>query len=298
MKITLTIFCAFILSLCVSSCGSEESYSLKLFPTSVSVAAEGESFTVSFTSNADIIIPSVKVSDNWLSLDSRSTTSLSFTAEANRSSSSRTATITIILMGTDLTGTVTVTQAAGDSSRYVSGSLNGYEYVDLGLSVKWATCNIGADSPGDYGNYYAWGETKTKSTYTSSNSVTCGVSMDDISGDAEYDAATVNWGSPWRIPTDTELTELIMSCTWTWTTLNSANCYEVTGTNGNSIFLPAAGYRSSSSLWSAGSYGSYWSSTPVTSDSSRAYCLSFDSSVGYRSGRTRYDGCSIRPVSE
>ena len=266
--------------------------SLSVSPTSVSVAAAGESFTVSVTCDTDY---SVDISDTWLTLNSNSSGTLSFTADANTSGSSRTATITIT--AGDLSETVTVTQA-GDTSYDASGSLNGYEYVDLGLSVKWATCNIGADSPEDYGNYYAWGETVTKETYTSSNSVTYGVEMDDFSGDAEYDAATANWGSPWRMPTDSELTELRTSCTWTWTTFNDVNGCEVTGTNGNSIFLPAAGYRDGSSLSGAGSYGRYWSSSPSSSSTNFAYDLYFLSSSVYRDYDFRYFGLCVRPVSE
>ena len=175
-----------------------------------------------------------------------------------------------------------------------------YEAVDLGLSVKWATCNIGAESPEDYGNYYAWGETETKDDYSSSTSVTYGVDMDDIAGDAEYDAATANWGSSWRMPTYDEMKELRDSCTWTWTTENEVNGYLVTGSNGNSIFLPAAGYRGGTSLLSVGSRGGHWSSTPSSSDTHYAYSLGFNSSgrnVLYN-GYYRYHGLSVRPVSD
>ncbi len=176
--------------------------------------------------------------------------------------------------------------------------INGHEYVDLGLSVKWATCNVGATNPEDYGNYYAWGETTTKSTYTSSNSTTYGVSMSDISGNAEYDAARANWGGTWRMPTKAEFSELITNCTWAWTTQNEVNGYKVTGPNGNSIFLPAAGYRDGSSLGYAGSDGFYWSSTPG-SYANNAYGLSFDSSdCGWYDDGSRSYGLCVRPVTE
>ena len=187
----------------------------------------------------------------------------------------------------------------GNSENGGTGTINGYDYVDLGLGVMWATCNIGADSPEDYGNYYAWGETETKDTYTSDNSVTYGVSgMSDFSGDTEYDAATANWGSPWRMPTSSEIDELISDCTWTWTTLNSVNGYEVTGTNGNSIFLPAAGNRYNSSLSGAGSYGYYWSSESSISYTHQAFYLVFYSGSVNRNNSNRYDGQSVCPVSE
>ncbi len=177
---------------------------------------------------------------------------------------------------------------------------NGHEYVDLGLpsGLKWATCNVGATNPEDYGDYFAWGETATKSTYTESNSTTYGVSMSDISGNAEYDAATANWGGTWRMPTNAEFTELRTNCTWTWTTLNEVNGYKVTGPNGNSIFLPAAGWRDGSSLYGAGSFGGYWSSAPSSTTDSGAYRLLFYSSNYRRNeGYYRSYGHSVRPVT-
>ena len=176
--------------------------------------------------------------------------------------------------------------------------INGYAAVDLGLSVKWATMNVGAESPEDYGNYYAWGETETKSTYSSLYSVTYGVEMDDIAGDAEYDAATANWGSSWRMPTEDECQELVDSCTWTWTTENDINGYLVTGSNGNSIFLPAAGRRDGTMPFYVNSRGEYWSSTPYSSNADCAYFLSFRSSYLSVDTHTRQNGYSVRPVSE
>lgn len=172
-----------------------------------------------------------------------------------------------------------------------------YEYVDLGLpsGLKWATHNIGATTPEEYGNYYAWGEVLPKNTYTEANSLTYGKSMNDISG-TEYDAATVNWGGDWRMPTRAEQQELLLNCTWTWTTQNGVNGYKVTSKiNGNSIFLPAAGYRDGSSLYDAGSYGYYWGSTPYDSN---AFNLVFHSSNHYTSSYDRNRGRSVRPVVE
>ena len=178
------------------------------------------------------------------------------------------------------------------------GYINGYVYADLGLSVKWATCNVGASSPEDYGDYFAWGETSPKAEYTWENSVTFGEQMSDISGNAQYDAATANWGGSWRMPTKAELEELENRCTWEWTTQNGVKGYRVTGPNGNSIFLPAAGYRLRSSLDHAGEYGNFWSSTPNESNSNFAYCLDFGS--GYQGVIWDYrdSGLSVRPVAE
>ena len=181
------------------------------------------------------------------------------------------------------------------------GSINGHEYVDLGLSVKWATCNVGASKPEDYGNYYAWGETSPKAEYIWENSITYGKQMYDINikGNSQYDAARANWGGTWRLPTKTECQELVDKCTWKWTTQNGVKGYKVTGPNGNSIFLPAAGSRGGSSLYGAGEGGYYWSSTPYESYSSDgADYLGFGSSEHYVYDYYRYYGQSVRPVSE
>ena len=143
-----------------------------------------------------------------------------------------------------------------------TGAINGHAWVDLGLSVKWATCNVGASSPEQYGNYFAWGEIITKNTYTKDNNNTYDLS--DIVGDGRYDVATAKWGSSWRIPTDIEIQELIDNCTWTWTNKGGINGYMVKSKkNGNSIFLPAAGVFEGDSLINKGTWGIYRSSTPV-----------------------------------
>ena len=178
------------------------------------------------------------------------------------------------------------------------GYINGYVYADLGLSVKWATCNVGASSPEDYGDYFAWGETSPKAEYTWENSVTYEEQMSDISGNAQYDAATANWGGSWRMPTKAELEELENRCTWEWTTQNGVKGYRVTGPNGNSIFLPAAGYRLRSWLDYAGAYGNFWSSTPNESNSNFAYYLDFGSGYQLVNWSYRYSGLSVRPVAE
>ena len=101
-----------------------------------------------------------------------------------------------------------------DTAAQTRGTINGYDYVDLGLSVKWATCNVGASTPEDYGDYYAWGETSTKSSYDIDNSTTFGKQMRSIAGNPTWDAARKNWGSPWRLPTEAEFQELIDNSTW------------------------------------------------------------------------------------
>ena len=181
------------------------------------------------------------------------------------------------------------------------GEIAGHYYVDLGLpsGVKWATCNVGASSPEDYGDYFAWGETSPKAEYTWGNSVTYGEQMSDISGNAQYDAATANWGGSWRMPTKEQMEELVEHCEWEWTEVNGVNGAKVIGTNGSCIFLPAAGVRDGSSLGYDGDFGHYWSSTPNDYDyDSDAYILDFGD--GYESvnwTNYRYFGLTVRPIS-
>ncbi len=192
------------------------------------------------------------------------------------------------------TQTTTTTQP----SKPTSGTINGHEFVDLGLTVKWATCNVGASSPEGYGNYYAWGETSTKSDYSSSTCKTWEVSMGSIAGNSSYDAARSNWGGTWRLPTKAEIEELVNKCQRTWTTMGGHAGYKVTGPNGNSIFLPAAGYRYGTSLYHAGECGNYWGATPNESDTQDAYYLNFGSGYFYRYDYGRGYGQSVRAVSE
>lgn len=197
---------------------------------------------------------------------------------------------------------------------YVFSSVNSFTTedilegaVDLGLSVLWASCNVGATTPEEYGDYFAWGETTTKSFYFYDNSVTyglfiselesCGIIGADGNLTAAYDAATVNLGGNWRMPTLDEMKELINQCSWEWTTQNGVKGRKVTGPNGNSIFLPAAGYRYRKMLISAGIRVGYWSATP-DSDSDNSYSLDFDSDRYDWSGGSRDNGQAVRPVSE
>ena len=186
------------------------------------------------------------------------------------------------------------------------------EAVDLGLSVKWATCNIGATKPEEYGNYYAWGETTTKSTYNEDSYKFFNSSkITKYCTDREYgtvdnkttleksdDVAYQTLGGNWRMPTDAEWTELRTKCTWTWTTVKGIKGYKVTGKNGNSIFLPAAGYRFGSELYFAGSRGYYWSSSLFESYLDYAWEVYFDSSGVYRDYGYRSCGRSVRPVQD
>jgi len=223
-----------------------------------------------------------------------------------------------VLRGTDRRIVYNVLEDYKDGLRsdnvvFVLEEDNHHDYVDLGLSVKWATCNVGADSPEDYGDYFAWGETQPKTNYTWSTYKWCRGNQDNLTKyctDSDYgtvddkiqldltdDAARVNWGGSWRMPTIDELTELREKCNWTWTTQKGVNGYKVTSkTNGRSIFLPAAGYRDDSSLSYAEAFGYYWSSSLDTGDPGSARCLIFDSSGADWYGSSRYYGQSVRPV--
>ncbi len=171
--------------------------------------------------------------------------------------------------------------------------------VDLGLSVCWAGWNVGASSPEGYGNYYAWGETTTKSNYTESSYQYHNGSYvnigSNISG-TQYDVVRAQWGGSWRLPTKVEFQELKERCTWTWTTYNGVNGWKVTGPNGKSIFLPAAGHRDGTEFSNRGSRGNYWSGSLYESNQGYAYSLGFGSGVSYVNGTYRERGRTVRPV--
>ena len=187
--------------------------------------------------------------------------------------------------------------------------------VDLGLpsGTLWADRNVGADSPEDYGDYFAWGETSTKSTYNWSTYKWCRGSYDTMTKyctkssygtvdnktvlDLEDDAAYVNMGTEWRMPTYDEQKELYSQCTWTWTTQNGTKGYKVTGPNGKSIFLPAAGYRNDSGLYRAGSDGSYWSTSLHGPYLAWSLYINSDSYNTHTSGKRRNYGHTVRAVA-
>ncbi len=171
------------------------------------------------------------------------------------------------------------------------GELNGHEWVDLGLSVKWATCNIGASNPSDYGDMLKWGVFEEFKHYAEVRY--------DIGGNPQYDVATATWGSRWRLPTMGELEELIDKCEWKWTAEGGHDGYRVTGPNGNSIFLPAAGWRNGSErYYYVGDRGYYWSSTPDGSNSVGAYYLYFNLFNRVVDWNYRSYDMSVRPVCE
>lgn len=199
-----------------------------------------------------------------------------------------------------------------DSIVFVKPTIvGGHEYVDLGLpsGTMWATCNVGAERPGDYGDYFAWGETMPKEDYSWVTYQLCDGSSSGITkyndADGEKvllpidDAATASWGSEWQMPDWNQIEELCNSknTTTTWTTQNGVYGRKITSkVNSNSIFLPAAGYRYGENLNSAGSYGYYWTRSLLNGSTSLAYVLRFNSSFIGPSDGSRFSGRSVRPV--
>jgi hypothetical protein len=193
-----------------------------------------------------------------------------------------------------------------------------HEWVDLGLpsSTLWATCNVGASSPEEYGDYFAWGETEPKEVYNWSTYKWCNGSYKTLTKyctnsvfgyngfvdnktelESEDDAAYVNWGPSWRLPTYNQLGELKNQCSWTWTTHNGVNGYLVTGPNGNKLFFPAAGYRYDSSLSEAGAYGSIcWSRQLYSSSPYDAVVMYINSGNGDWHRCERDHGLTVRAV--
>ena len=177
------------------------------------------------------------------------------------------------------------------------GYINGHGYVDLGLSVVWATNNIGATTPEEYGDYYAWGETATKNTYTRDNCTSKRINAESIAGTSN-DAATVNWGNEWRMPTSAEFEELFTHCTFELSSYNDVSGCKITGKNGKSIFLPAAGNK----YHVAGDYDNgvrgvcqYWTASTAGSLKMPVYITAgLDYSVNQG---LRYIGLSVRPIA-
>ena len=197
------------------------------------------------------------------------------------------------------------------------------ECVDLGLSVKWASHNLGAKEPEGYGCYYAWGEIETKSSYRLENyrfrlsgdqlanlkftkynkKSYDGVVDDKTTLDLEDDVAHVKWGGEWRIPTPSEFGELLSNCTWTWTTQKGVTGYKVTsnvaGHENSSIFLPAAGFFSGETVGCIGSFGYYQTNALLNYPASctyESYKLYLTDDIKRLDSNFRHTGCSVRPV--
>ncbi len=205
---------------------------------------------------------------------------------------------------------------SGNSIRAVRVSEENHDYVDLGLpsGTLWATCNVGADSPEEYGDYFAWGETEPKEVYNLRTYKWCNGSESTLTKycihsdfgydgftdgktelDPEDDAAYVNCGPSWRMPSMEQQKELIEQSAWTWTTSNGVNGCLVTGPNGNTLFLPAAGHREYSTGL-AGLFGYYWSRTLYSNLSTNGNELVFKDNLYSIGHYYRYDGHAVRAV--
>lgn len=179
------------------------------------------------------------------------------------------------------------------------------EAIDLGLpsGTLWASWNVGASKPEEYGGYYAWGETEEKDYYDWSTYKHCDGSEEnyhdigeDIAG-TEYDVAHMKWGGQWCMPTSDQINELIKNCKRLWTSMNGVNGILVAGPNGNTIFLPAAGSRGGGELFSEGSRGFYWSSSLGTTNWDREHCFYFYSDSWYWLTSVNLShGFTVRPV--
>ena len=192
-----------------------------------------------------------------------------------------------------------------------------HEYVDLGLpsGTLWAMCNVGASCPEECGDYFAWGETVPKEEYTYENykwwyfdesgyrniskyntKSNFGPVDNKTELEPEDDAAYVNWGTLWRMPSLEQVAELVNSCSWQWTQENGVIGHLLTGPNGNTMFLPASGYYDGNSPEYVGTYGIYWSRSLYSYLPDRAYALYFDSQYWDSEDFSRYYGHVIRAV--
>lgn len=283
--------------------------------------------------NTDVLVSEIELSEKEWTMKTGETLNLSATVKPSNATnktlewSSNSVNASVSSSGVvtaKYAGTATITAKAKDGSGVSASCVvtiksvtkhNSHEYVDLGLSVKWATMNVGAVSEEDNGYYFAWGETTTKSTFSWSNLKYCNGTTSygpftkyvglSIYGEVdnkhvlEYmdDAARANWGGSWRMPTAAEFDELIAACKWSHATINGKNGYKVTGKNGNYIFLPAAGYRDGSTL----KYSTllfYWCSTLEYVSTYSGYNTTHPECLFHDEVNTleRYQGFSIRPV--
>ena len=258
-------------------------------PTSIYYSANGGQKGLSISTNSESWQVSSK--PDWCTATNKTETSVIINAARNESYKGRNG---LILLKTSDGNTISI--PVNQSGK--NGELNGHKYVDLGLpsGIKWATCNVGATNPEDYGNYYAWGETITNKNHNWSSYRYCKDAHNKLTkycSNADYgnrgftdnittlrandDAATDNWGNGWRTPTKSEFEELKNKCNWEWT----GKGYMVIGPNGNSIFLPAAGSDGTDFKYTF-SHGLYWSSSLLSGKPDYAWHVYFCS-----------DGCSV-----
>ena len=282
---------------------------LDVSPMNIDFPSRGDRIKISVDTESQFDV--INQAD-WLTVESVSENGFTLKAPPNLSVARR-AVVKVVMTGQPnvfLQRELTVFQA---------DPYNGHAFVDLGLpsGLLWATCNVGASSPEDYGDYFAWGETKKKDIY-SWDMYDYFISGDTIGNSDSYikfskynfsdsrilemedDAAQANWGGIWRMPTREEVEEICYNCTWQWTKRGDHHGYTVTSkSNGKSIFLPAAGYRYIKSLFDADIDGYYWTNTQITSVKYIAHILFFEnepSHCWYSTMANRNIGLSVRPV--
>lgn len=206
---------------------------------------------------------------------------------------------------------VTLVACTTNEPDLYDGLENGQSYMDLGLNVCWATHNLGAQYAKDYGKYYAWGETSAKTIYlwfnypygSAYNKLTKYCSLPDFGKqdnlnllDANDDAASMEWKGTWRMPTNADWVELLTKCQWKYIDEDNKCGYEVTGPNGHSIFMPMAGFKDSTEVYTSGINGYYWSSSLYTPEPDYAFGFYMNAASFERYHDYRYLGLSIRPV--
>ena len=301
------------------------------------VGVSGSATTIAMSNNGAAVIPAQTISGGLLSIvTDKGTATYTVDGKEFAAGQQYTINITVSLRAIGTTNAITGWTSEGTVTVFAERpNIAGHEYVDMGevtiggvkKNLKWATCNVGATNPWDYGDHYAWGETSTKTKYDDqfktyfdttdwgNTFITYSVST---SGQRillpEHDAARQRWGDSWRMPMDDEWSALrnTTDYTWTWTDdyLGDGSNHAgriVTRNNvdgndpcaGNSIFLPAAGrwFDDDHGVSNSGSWGNYWSST-IGPNSTYAYRVEFSSSSLTRNYSTRHWGHSIRPVTE
>jgi hypothetical protein len=287
--------------------------------------ASGDATTIAMTNEGAAVIPAQTIDGGLISIETDNGTAIySVSNKAFESGKQYTLNITVNLRNVGTTNVITGWTSEGTVTVYAERpNINGHEYVEMGDGLKWATYNMGAYNPWEYGDYYAWGVTTTQTNYNwdsysfmqsgyeDASHITKYNSTDGKTSFADYsyadDVARQRWGSTWRTPTNAEWTTLRGSnYSWVWTTnylgsgINGMLVTRKADTgpcSGNSIFLPAAGHRLSTTIKQTGSDGYYWSST-LHSHVANAKTVFFYNNSKADFNNERYMGLSIRPVSE
>ncbi len=278
---------------------------------SMDVAARGSKHSVNVACNIGYVVES---NASWLIVE-RTDAAETFNLYVSPADSQSARTGTITISGNSCTDELTVTQAGyGPDPLGLCPGDNHPHAVDMGIGVMFACCNVGADTPADYGDYFAWGETVPKSTYTIQNYKWCNGNtwsytkynswssegtVDNLTHlEAADDAAHVNWGGDWRMPEHTDMALLIDNGTWELTSIGGQNGYLVTADNSNRLFLPAAGYRDGARLSAVGSRGIYLNASLSGNGASWASILYLKLIEASHTidGCSREVGMSVRPA--